>query len=93
MKRAGKEYKKTHWGNAGTSPTRRLRAADPHDGIFVELGTLESVVYSTAKGTGPIEHWEHEFSNPKPTLAYDPETGLLLIGGGRYTVTTRGIER
>lgn len=94
MKRERDEYKRTHWGNAGTRPPVNLRTADPDEVRFVLLGVLETVVYRTAKGRFASEElWEHDFEHPKPLLCYSPKSKLLLIAGGGYTVTSRGIER
>jgi hypothetical protein len=92
--RAREEYVKTHWGNRGDLPDQVLRCADPTEQFFTVLGELHSVCYETAKGHfGPNELWEHEFEGPKPLLCYSPNSRLLLIAGGRYTVTKHGIER
>lgn len=87
-------YIETHWGHPGDIPDQRLRCADPADVHFAVLGTLAAVTYETAKGRFALpELWEHEFLNPRPLLCYSPRSKLLLIAGGGYTVTKRGIER
>ena len=86
---AKKQYKRDHWGRVGDEKVRRLLAADPNV-PSVELGELVAVVYRTRKGDDKVlTDYEHEFSTPRPRLAYNE--GGLLICGGRYRVETRGI--
>jgi hypothetical protein len=48
------------------------------------------VVYRTKKGGDQVlTDYEHEFSHPRPRLAYN-ESGLI-IAGGKYRVEERGI--
>jgi hypothetical protein len=83
-------YVVNHWGKTGKNRISRLRCPLP-DGVLSELGILKSVVYETRKGgdDGPTEY-EHDFEKPYPVLAVN-EAGLLLICGGKYKVTVRGI--
>jgi hypothetical protein len=89
--RARMAYRITHWGAGGSHPgVRVLPAANPADPL-VELGELFSLVYRTHKlGDGPSEY-EHEFSAPLPLLAFSVESRRLVIAGGHYRVTARGI--
>ncbi len=90
---AERAYIETHWGNRGDMEPQRLRCADPEEVAFVIMGQLDSVTYDTAKGRfSAPELWEHKFKNPRPLLCYSPRTKLLLVAGGAYTVTKRGIE-
>lgn len=87
------EYVKTHWGDPGEWRNKNLRCADPKEVYFAVLGRLHAVTYETRKGRlRPVELWEHEFDRPAPVLCYSPKSKLLLIAGGGYTVTARGIE-
>jgi hypothetical protein len=92
---AGERYKKEHWGRTGTRGLVETKTADPRaDEVFPVMGELYSVTYKTKKGadTDP-DLYEHKFGRPRPLLLYAPKQGgLLLIGGGRYRVTERGIE-
>lgn len=89
IKAGRRSYKKTHWGNKGGDPVRELRVADV-SGPVTMLGTLELVEYFTDKrGDGPSVYY-HDFSDEKPILAYD-RRGLLVVAGGTYEVTERGI--
>ena len=90
---ARRDYVRTHWGDPGDLRDQNLRCADPGEVYFAVMGRLHAVTYETAKGNGPPELWEHHFSRPKPLLCYSPTSKLLLIAGGVYTVTPRGIEK
>jgi hypothetical protein len=89
MARAAADYDYMHWGD------------DP-DGIVVaeaplvlpgeslaELGELEIVEYSASKG-GRHYQWWHEFEGEKPRLCVTEARELVVVGGS-YTVTERGI--
>jgi hypothetical protein len=88
---ATKAYIETHGDFDHGKPDRMLRVAEPHEQRFVEMGPLYAVTYEADK-EGKVELWEHKFSRPKPILAFSPRSGLLVIAGGKYTVTKRGIE-
>jgi len=91
--KAAVRYRLTHWGLGGKSARPvAMRAADPTCGVYTLLGELRSVVYFTEKGGdgGPAEY-EHEFSRPRPELLYSD--GGLVIAGGGYHVSARGIVR
>ncbi len=85
-------YQRDHWGEAGPLPAvRSLVAADPRQ-MSIELGELVRVVYRTRKGGDRVlTDYHHDFTTPRPVLAYEPRTTLLLILGGKYHVETRGI--
>lgn len=93
MKRTPEEeYVRTHWGQEGHRRPERLRAAILAEGAdLILLGDLVSCVYRTRKGIDaePTDY-EHAFATPRPRLAYTPG-GLLVIAGGRYTISERGI--
>jgi hypothetical protein len=82
-------YRRDHWGQRGSWKQSRLSAADPRL-LSVALGELVAVVYRTKKG-GDVQltDYEHHFSRPLPILSY--HAGGLLILGGKYHVTERGI--
>lgn len=87
-------YRRTHWGERGTTPSKASRVPSIKAGELVELGQLVSVVYLTQKGgDGELVEYEHEFGKRGkglPILAFN-RSGLF-IAGGSYTITTRGIE-
>lgn len=87
-------YRRTHWGERGTTPSRASRVPSIKAGELVELGELVSVVYLTRKGgDGELVEYEHEFGRRGkglPILAFN-RSGLF-VAGGSYTITTRGIE-
>jgi hypothetical protein len=84
-----------HWG---IEPERiestSVAAVGPGE-LLVELGELVEVVYETEKDE--LAHWVHPFDAPRPRLAHVADTRgnskapSLLITGGRYRVTSRGI--
>jgi hypothetical protein len=86
---AVKQYRRDHWDRAGPHRARGLPAADPRI-LSIELGELVAVIYRTKKGEDTrLTDYEHHFSRPRPVLSYNP-TGLI-IAGGKYHVTERGI--
>lgn len=92
--KAGQEYRKTHWGKKPPQGAVLTFAADPGAEPVVALGELVSVVYRTRKGDDErLTDYEHTFSKVRPLLCYAPKQGAkLLVCGGTYTVTKRGIE-
>jgi hypothetical protein len=90
-KLARAEYEAKHWGSRGGRGPERLRVADGK-GNLVLLGDLIQVVYRTRKADDEPEgvDYEHEFKRPHPRLAYDSH-GLLVIAGGTYRISDRGI--
>jgi len=75
---------------------------DPNHGALVVLGALESVTYSTKKGgedQGKLTDYVHKFGERLPWLAFHvcelgkkcPSHGKLVVAGGSYRVTERGI--
>lgn len=61
----------------------------PIPGEVFELGTLSAVTYETTKGREHAD-WEHEFEGERPTLNADRDGNLVILGGS-YRVTPRGI--
>ncbi len=91
VREAQARYAATHWGDLGDGQTIEGRAADPRDELTI-LGRLVEVTYVTTKRGDPKNcHYWHDFNFRKPPiLAFNPE-GLLVIVGGAYRVTSRGI--
>lgn len=89
--RAGLAYVVTHWGHPGQRKTTTQPAANPSFGTYTALGKLKAVVYETNKLGDGLSEYEHEFDAPYPVLAFNAATKKLIIAGGRYTVTARGI--
>jgi len=84
-----KQYKRDHRGQDGPRGVRGFRAADPRI-LSIELGDLIAVIYRTKKGEDTrLTDYEHHFARPFPVLSYN-HTGLI-IAGGKYHVTERGI--
>ncbi len=86
-------YSAMHGGAPAPRGLKTLRAGDPREPL-VEMGVLVRLTYEARKDDGPaagrLAHHVHDFSGPRPVLAYTQD-GLLVIVGGRYTVTPRGI--
>lgn len=96
VSQAEADYLEKHWGLAGERAPRKMNAPDPAFGVATTMGKLVAITYRTRKsGDGSEEvDYEHEFGKGDgrgacPWLAYN-DTGLLILGGG-YTVTYRGI--
>jgi hypothetical protein len=71
--------------------TKRMRAPAALKGVAAELGKLVGVVYRSDKYDGKSKDYEHDFSNPLPSLVTDPDAKGLHIVGGRYKITSDGI--
>lgn len=85
------EYAATHGGAIGPRAERRSSAPDPRVGPIVELGELVAVVYRTTKlGDAGRVDYEHSFGSPRPMLCWNRDG--LIVAGGRYKITGRGIE-
>ena len=55
------------------------------------IGECDGVLYTTVRD-GKIEHYIHEFADSdKPMLAVSPNGRQLILIGGRYKFTERGI--
>lgn len=90
VENAEREFRGFHWGR----PAKRVRRErlPETEGVLVEIGELLGLAYRTDKGGDGEEDWLHWHDEPRPRLAYDPDTRDLFILGGGYTVTDRGIE-
>lgn len=87
--RADREYERFHWGRQAKEAVE-VEVASVQDGdALIALGELRRVEYETQKGN---EHaiYFHDFSRRLPHLAATLE-GRLVIVGGSYRVTERGI--
>jgi hypothetical protein len=59
--------------------------------VAAVIGTCTAVCYETVRD-GRIENYIHEFSQAAaPMLAVSPDGKQLLLVGGKYTFTERGI--
>lgn len=86
-------YSASHWGERGYFQKKKLWVPDPTtEGPLIVMGTLAEVTYRTIKGGdgGQLTDYHHEFRRPYPLLCYT-KLGGLVIAGGRYTVSVRGI--
>lgn len=91
LKAAIATYTRVHWGERGNERVTRMSAPDPYFAPAAEMGELVQVVYRTTKGgEGGEVYYHHDFEGRLPILAFNSPRGLLICGGS-YRVSTRGI--
>lgn len=85
---AAKSYRAFHWGH-GADATVQWEAplVRPHD-VLTELGELVEIAYETTKDEQAV--WVHPFEAARPVLA-STSKGRLVVVGGSYKITRRGI--
>jgi hypothetical protein len=85
------EYEAKHWGEPGQRGDERLRVGRP-TGRLVLLGDLVELTYRTRKAGDGVKaaDYVHAFETPYPRLCIN-RNGLLIIAGGAYHVSDRGI--
>jgi hypothetical protein len=67
------------------------RVTVPVPKAAAEIGTCDGILYTTVRD-GKTEHYKHEFAaHDKPLLAVSPDGRQLLLIGGHYRFTARGI--
>jgi hypothetical protein len=88
VERLGAQCDDFRWGDPRCEHVQVVTVPPP-DSIAYELGPLVSVVYEAAKG-GELCEWAHDFQPALPVLAWG-DSGRLLILGGDYKVSARGI--
>lgn len=72
----------------GKKPDRIVRAKAPETKVGMRLGKLLGVIYEVPDGT----RYMHEFrGQAQPTLAATHDGRQLIVQGGRYRMTGRGI--
>jgi len=82
-------YRDFHWGDEADAVTEaQIPPVRPGE-TLVALGELVEVTYRARKD-GQRFDWVHDFRRPRPMLTYQ-QSGQLIIIGGRYSVTPRGI--
>ncbi len=87
---AGELFKHFHCFAAPRVIRRPCRRVIPR--VLVHLGQLRGLIYSSDRGQrGRPRTFIHLMETP-PTLACDPAGTQLYILGGRYRVSSRGIE-
>ena len=62
---------------------------DPND-YFVQLGTVQEIVYRSDKWDGKKTDYIHSFKK-KPKLITNSKGNLLLLVDGSFSITDRGI--
>jgi hypothetical protein len=88
--RADKRFSRFHWGDRAAGVTVSHAPIVLPDEVLTVLGTLDRVDYETKKA-GERAIWYHNFETTRPVLAHS-SAGKLIIVGGSYRVTARGIE-
>lgn len=88
--RADSKFERFHWGRqAQGSRVVKVPRIAPGE-VLYQLGDLTEIAYDTQKGSPEWVRWVHEFKRPLPALA-TTQAGKLVIVGGGYRVTERGI--
>jgi hypothetical protein len=57
---------------------------------WVKLGDVSELCYLSDKWHGEMIEYSHTFDDP-PLLLTDPSSKVLLIAGGKFKITKRGI--
>jgi hypothetical protein len=90
VEEAREVWERFHWGDESLDLIEADGAPEVLDGdVLVVLGELARVDYETTKG-GDSAIWFHEFEAERPQLCLTRD-GRLVIVGGDYRVTRRGI--
>jgi len=89
-RQAAELYERFHWGNAPTElvESEGCPMVQPGD-VLVVLGELDRIDYETTKGDLEAVFF-HNFEDERPRLCMTRD-GRLVIVGGTYRVTERGI--
>jgi hypothetical protein len=59
--------------------------------VAVAIGSVDAICYTTRRD-GKVERYIHEFKpHARPIFAVSPDGSQILLIGGRYTFTERGI--
>lgn len=86
---ARKAFKAFHWGAEATGSQKVDAPRIDRSTVLYELGELSEIAYITDKN-GQFAEWVHKFKIERPRLCATAE-GHLVIVGGDYEVTERGI--
>lgn len=86
---AARQYEAFHWGRQPDGTAVDLAPLVRPGDVLVELGELLEVAYVTVKDERAT--WVHPFAPDRPVLA-STESGRLVVVGGSYRITARGIE-
>lgn len=87
---ARRRYRWSHFGARGTARLHEVDCADPR-ARWTAIGEITRVGYRTTKaGDPPNTIYEHAFAQQLPLLAQDAKRRLLILGGS-YRITWRGI--
>lgn len=95
MRRAPSEVKKAallreRFTGEDTTPLGVFEVP-PTPSVVAVIGECDGILYTTVRD-GRTERYIHEFkSKDKPLFCVDPEGRQILLIGGRYVFTDRGI--
>ena len=70
----------------------RVRCSRIIPPVLVHVGELRALVYASDRGKTGNERTYIHFMEEPPILACNPQGDRLFVVGGRYRITTRGIE-
>jgi hypothetical protein len=87
--RAARDFKRFHWDDEAREIIEATAPGVPRGAVLYQLGELVQIVYRASKA-GDVFDWEHDFKTPRPALAATRAGGLVIVGGS-YSVTDRGI--
>lgn len=91
VEKADELHERFHWGRESET-LESVELTRIEDGtVLVQLGVLAEISYITQKGDDPVTIYEHSFEEGMPILAATADGGRLVIVGGDYKVTRRGI--
>jgi hypothetical protein len=88
--KAEQRFDRFHWGDEASGVVVGEAPLVLPDEVLTVLGTLDRIDYETHKA-GEHAIWYHNFESERPILAHTA-AGKLVIVGGSYRVTARGIE-
>ncbi len=84
-------YRGTHFGSGGDAKGGQGLAGDPRSKLTL-MGMMTECAYRATKLGYPRDAvFRHSFSEPLPALTYTREAKLVIVGGA-YRITMRGIE-
>ena len=87
--KAKKTYRRWHDKNPGEMISLNIPGLKMN-GPWVIMGTMPDILYTSDKWEKEAHDYIHNFSVP-PFLVCDPAGKVMMIVGGKYKITERGI--